>query len=144
MAPLYQTLLYYKAPILRAEGPKGGGMWLYPTPMPSCDYKHTHSHTVDVSWPTSLPFFSVALFLWHLCAQFFIIRQSGEAAQISEKKHVPQCLNVSPLLWHFITSSKLYTPHNTHRHIHQNTGSTENKQEGAHESFATCRVCLHV
>lgn len=55
-----------EAPVLRAEGPRGGGRWLCPNPTPSCDYKRTH--TVDLSWPTSLPACLLLLYGCICCA----------------------------------------------------------------------------
>lgn len=101
-------------------------------------YKHTHAPTVDASWPTSLPAY---FYVFICCAfhsqqlhsssdrhvpSFFIITQSREAHNLS-KTNVPRRPNLSPLLWQFITDSKLATSHYTHRHIHKSTDSTENK-----------------
>lgn len=152
MVPLQQTLFYTKAPVLRAEGPQGGGLCLSPTPIPSCDYKHTHAYALGISCPTSLPAsFNVCICCsfhlqqlhsssWLICAQFFIIVQSREAGRISEQKpNVPQRPNLSPRLWQFITGSKRYTPLNTHRHIHINRDNTENKQKRSRSIYCNLK-----
>ncbi len=98
VVPLQQTLLYIEASVLRAEGPQGGRLWLYPNPMPLRLHTHTHTHT---QWIYIMAHFlaclllcvhslcfsstTVALLLWLICAQFFIITQSREAARISEQ-----------------------------------------------------------
>lgn len=96
-------------------------------PCTNCNYKHTHAHTVDISWPTSFAclllcvhllcfsFATVALLLWLICAQFFIITQSREAARISEQNQrssTPKFVSNAVAI-HHRQQALQYTPHNT-------------------------------
>lgn len=80
-----------------------------------------------------------------MCAVLHHYTEQERQHEFLSKTNAPRRPNLSPLLWQFITVSKLYTPHNTHRHIHKNTDRTEKtSKKGADQSIATCSVCLHV
>ena len=88
-----------EAPLLRAEGLWGGGLWLWPNLTPRSYYKHTHT---DMSWPTSLPacfygctcfsFATVTFLLWLMCALSSSSLHRAEAERISEEN---QCSSTS-------------------------------------------------
>lgn len=113
-------------------------------PRPRCQLgtanTHKQKHTVDISRPTSFLAFlpasvcaSAVLFPRTSCspplADMCVVlhhytERRGERESLS-KTNAPRRPNLSPPLWQFITVSQLYTPHNTHRHIHKNTNGTQ-------------------
>lgn len=132
------------------EGRRSPGWWAVVVPKP---HATANTHTVDISWPTSLP----ACFYVCICCAFHSqqlhsssgwyvpssssLRRAERQHEFLSKTNAPRRPNLSSLLWQFITGSKLYTPHNAHRHIHKNTDSTQKTRKKEQINLLQPAVC---
>lgn len=118
-----------KVLVLKEEGggPRVVGCGCTETPKPtlSCNYKHTHTQTHRIYHGPlpCLPLSYVCVFcVFHLqqlhssgsCVpSSSSLRRAERQHGFLSKNNAPRRPNLSPLLWQFITGSKLYTPQHT-------------------------------
>lgn len=156
MVPLQHPLIYTEAPVLRAEASPGWVAVVVPNPHAKLQLQtQTQAHTVDISWPTSFP----ACFYVCICCAFHSqqlhsssgwyvpssssLRRAERQHEFLSKTNAPRRPNLSPLLWQFITSSKLYTPRDIHTDIFtKNTDSTQKTSKKRSRSIYCNMQCV--
>lgn len=149
---LYSQPSYCEAPYWGQGVPRVVGYGCNHPLMPSSGSKHTWAHS-----GSSMAHFLACL---HLCMFVFAFHSqqlhsssgwyvpSSSSLRWAEKQqeflsntNAPRRPNLSPVLWQFITGSKLYIPHYTYTKIQIAHGETSKNND---QSIATRSACLHV